>query len=295
MSEDATIEEVRLLGGDGANCACEKAKIKLRINRNPVPGDKFSSRHGQKGVMSRLWPASDMPFTESGMTPDILFNPNGFPSRMTIGMLLELMAGKAGASHGVAQDGTPFRFSEKHRAVDYFGEQLKACGYRYHGTETMYSGIYGTEMECQIFVGVCYYQRLRHMVSDKDQVRAKGPIQPLTRQPIHGRKVHGGIRLGEMERDALLAHGASFIVQERLLHCSDEARTLVCAKCGSLLATMMRPPDSGGGRSKATCLTCGEGNSEVDVITIPYVFQYLTNELAAMNIRTQVGLKSMVA
>jgi len=291
-SENATVEEVRLLGGEGANALCEKATIKLRINRNPIPGDKFSSRHGQKGVMSRLWPAEDMPFTESGLTPDILFNPHGFPSRMTIGMLLESMAGKAGASHGVAQDGTPFRFSEKHRAVDYFGEQLRTAGFAYHGTETMYSGIYGTEMDVQIFVGVVYYQRLRHMVSDKDQVRAKGPIQPLTRQPIHGRKVHGGIRLGEMERDALLAHGTSFILQERLLHCSDEAKALVCGRCGSLLAPMMQPPDGGGGRGQAQCRSCGEGKGEVDVITIPYVFQYLTNELAAMNIRTQVALKA---
>ena len=195
--------------------------------------------------------------------------------------------------HGCTQDATPFRFSEKHRAVDHFAEQLKASGFNYHGTESMYSGVYGTEMEVQIFVGVVYYQRLRHMVSDKDQVRAKGPIQPLTRQPIHGRKVHGGIRLGEMERDALLAHGASFIVQERLLHCSDEARALVCAKCGSMLAAMMKPPDSGGGRSSSHCRACGEGKGEVDAITIPYVFQYLTNELAAMNIKTEITLKPL--
>lgn len=147
------------------------------------------------------------------------------------------------------------------------------------------------EMQVQIFVGVVYYQRLRHMVSDKDQVRAKGPIQPLTRQPIHGRKVHGGIRLGEMERDALLAHGTAYIVQERLMHCSDEAKALVCARCGSLLAAMMRRGEGGRGKPSAHCLACGEGKGDVDVITIPYVFQYLTNELAAMNIKTQIGLK----
>lgn len=291
-SEAAVVEEVRLLGADSSGAPCERVKIKLRVNRNPIPGDKFSSRHGQKGVMARLWPAQDMPFTESGLQPDILFNPHGFPSRMTIGMLLESMAGKAGAMHGIPQDGTPFRFSEQHRAVDYFGEQLMKAGFAYHGTEPMYSGVYGTEMHVRIFVGVVYYQRLRHMVSDKDQVRAKGPVQPLTRQPIHGRKVHGGIRLGEMERDALLAHGTSFIVQERLLHGSDEAKSLVCAKCGSLLAAMMTPPDGAGGRAGAKCLACGEGKGDVDVITIPYVFQYLTNELAAMNIRTSLKLKS---
>ena len=118
----------------------------MRDQRIPKPGDKCSSRHGQKGVMSRLWPAEDMPFTESGLTPDILFNPHGFPSRMTIGMLLEIMAAKAGAVHAHSQDGTPFRFSEEHRAVDHFGEQRIAAGYDYHGTESMYSGVYGTEM-----------------------------------------------------------------------------------------------------------------------------------------------------
>ena len=287
------VEGIKLIGGDGQGAPSEKATISLKVNRNPVPGDKFSSRHGQKGVMSRLWPAEDMPFTESGIQPDILFNPHGFPSRMTIGMLLECMAGKAGAMHGIEEDGTPFRFSEKNRAVDFFGEQLHSAGYAYHGTETMYSGIYGTEMQVQIFVGIVYYQRLRHMVSDKDQVRAKGPIQPLTRQPIHGRKVHGGIRLGEMERDALLAHGTAFIVQERLLHASDEAKTLVCAKCGSLLAPMMRPPDGGGTREGAVCRMCGEGKGDVDVITIPYVFQYLTNELAAMNVSTKLTVKGV--
>jgi DNA-directed RNA polymerase I subunit RPA2 len=123
------------------------------------------------------------------------------------------------------------------------------------------------------------------------QVRAKGPIQPLTKQPIHGRKVHGGIRLGEMERDALLAHGTSFIVQERLLHGSDEAKTLVCAKCGSLLGPMMTPADSGGSRGAPQCRQCGEGKGEVDVLTIPYVFQYLSNELAAMNISTSLGTR----
>jgi len=294
-SETAIVEEVRLLAGESSGALCEKASIKLRINRNPVPGDKFSSRHGQKGVLSRLWPAEDMPFTDSGLTPDILFNPHGFPSRMTIGMLLESMAGKGGALHAMPQDGTPFRFSEEHRAVDYFGEQLLAAGYDYHGTESMYSGIYGTEMQVNIFVGVVYYQRLRHMVSDKDQVRAKGPINQLTHQPIHGRKVHGGIRLGEMERDALLAHGAAYIVQERLLHCSDESKALVCAKCGSLLAPTMLPPRgtmAGSGQNRqVTCRACGTGE-QVTAITLPYVFQYLTNELAAMNIKTQLKIST---
>jgi len=289
-SEPAIVEEIRLLAGDSANASCEKAVIKLRFNRNPVPGDKFSSRHGQKGVMSRVWPTEDMPFSDSGVVPDILFNPHGFPSRMTIGMLLESIAGKAGAMHATQQMGTPFQFSERNRAVDHFGEQLSAAGYAYHGKENMHSGVYGNEMEVHIFVGLIYYQRLRHMVSDKDQVRAKGPINQLTHQPIHGRKVHGGIRLGEMERDALLAHGTSFIVQERLFHCSDEAKALLCAKCGSILSPTSPEPSPGvttQDRCMVCCRTCDDGN-KVDTITLPYVFHFLTNELAAMNIRTSI-------
>ena len=145
-------------------------------------------------------------------------------------------------------------------------------------------------MQVDIFMGVVYYQRLRHMVSDKHQVRARGPINPLTRQPIHGRKVHGGIRLGEMERDALLAHGCAFLVQDRLLRCSDEAKALVCKKCGSILAPMMLPPRTVGvsaPQRSAHCRECADG-AHIDVLTIPYVFLYLTNELAAMNIKLTI-------
>lgn len=286
--DEAFVEKVTLVGNEGEG-RCEKAYIKLRYNRNPVPGDKFSSRHGQKGVMSRLWPSEDMPFSESGLVPDILFNPHGFPSRMTIGMLLESMAGKAGAIHGHRQDATPFQFCEKDRAVDLFGEQLRSAGYSHHGTETMYSGIYGNEMQVDIFLGVVYYQRLRHMVLDKHQVRARGPVNQLTRQPVHGRKIGGGIRLGEMERDALLAHGVTFLLQDRLLRCSDESRALVCTGCGSLLTAAMLPPRGGAGGAQLPhrqphCRACGHGR-KVEVVSLPFVFQYLTNELAAMNIK----------
>jgi len=145
---------------------------------------------------------------------------------MTIGMLVESMAGKAGALHGVFQDGTPFRFSEKDRAVDYFGEQLRAAGYNYYGNEPMYSGIHGTEMHADIYIGVVYYQRLRHMVKDKYQVRSTGPVNEVTMQPIKGRKVGGGIRFGEMERDSLLAHGVSFLLNDRLMRSSDYSQVL---------------------------------------------------------------------
>lgn len=233
-SEPAYVEEVRLLGSGNGSKTNELlcVNIKLRFNRNPIVGDKFSSRHGQKGVLSVLFPqevrqwrlcvcgylrrvltvapipcvrgctcaSQDMPFTESGMSPDIIINPHAFPSRMTIGMLVESMAAKSGALHGCFQDATPFRFNEKQRVVDYFGQQLRQAGYNYYGSEPLYSGTSGNELHADIYIGVVYYQRLRHMVSDKAQVRATGPINNLTRQPVKGRKHHGGIRFGEMER-----------------------------------------------------------------------------------------------
>lgn len=199
------------------------AKQMVRIfQRNPTVGDKFASRAGQKGILSQKWPAEDLPFTESGLIPDIVFNPHGFPSRMTIAMMIETMAGKSGALHGFVHDATPFRFDEKNTAIDHFGRLLQAGGYNYYGTERVYSGIDGREMTADIFLGVVHYQRLRHMVSDKWQCRSTGAIDNITHQPVKGRKRGGGVRFGEMERDALIAHGASFLLQDRLLHCSDK-------------------------------------------------------------------------
>ncbi|KAH9948753.1 beta and beta-prime subunits of DNA dependent RNA-polymerase [Amylocystis lapponica] len=230
------VDVVRVLSNDTGDAELQKIQITIRITRAPVIGDKFSSRHGQKGVCSQKWPAVDMPFTESGMQPDVIINPHAFPSRMTIGMLVESMAGKAGAMHGVAQDATPFQFTEEDTAVDYFGEQLLAAGYNYYGNEPMYSGITGQEFAADIYIGVVYYQRLRHMVLDKFQVRTTGPVDPVTRQPVKGRKRAGGIRFGEMERDALIAHGTSFLLQDRLMNCSDYSTAWVCRTCGSLIS-----------------------------------------------------------
>ncbi|XP_018334789.2 DNA-directed RNA polymerase I subunit RPA2-like, partial [Agrilus planipennis] len=157
------------------------------------------------------------------LIPDIVFNPHGFPSRMTIAMMIEVMAGKSAALHGLVHDASPFKFSEEDTAIDYFGRLLEIGGYNYYGTETMYSGIDGREMTSQIFFGIVHYQRLRHMVSDKWQVRTTGPIDVATRQPVGGRRRGGGVRFGEMERDSLISHGASFLLQDRLFHCSDKS------------------------------------------------------------------------
>jgi len=288
--EPAYIEDVRVLG-DPSQPELQKVGIKYRINRNPVIGDKFASRAGQKGIMSILYPTESMPFSESGLTPDIIINPHAFPSRMTIGMLIESMGSKAGALHGNFANGTPFQFSETNRAMDHFGAQLLAAGYNYLGNEPMYSGIGGAELRADIFMGVVYYQRLRHMVSDKSQVRATGPVNSLTRQPIKGRKVHGGIRFGEMERDALLGHGTSFLLHDRLMNCSDYHTGFVCTQCGSVLSPAPAPNAAAPrGRAPVLCRAC-DTPKHVATIAIPYVFMYLANELAAMNIKITLDVK----
>ena len=311
-SERAYVQAVRVVGSDNGKAAENKASITLRFNRNPVIGDKFSSRHGQKGVLSILWPQQDMPFSESGITPDVIINPHAFPSRMTIGMLVESMAGKAGALHGIYQDATPFSFHESGDkiSVDYFGEQLRAAGYNYYGSEPLYSGVSGCLMQADLYIGVVFYQRLRHMVSDKYQVRATGPVNPLTRQPIKGRKKGGGIRLGEMERDSLLSHGTAFLLHDRLLNCSDKHIAYACSRCGDLLLpTTERSTILSAGQSATEAIqkaklrrfcrnpkcqeaTRDDGDDEcVEPIILPYVYRYLVNELASMNMKLQVDIK----
>lgn len=269
-----------------------EANVRIRIPRLPTVGDKFASRAGQKGTMSSAWPSEDMPFTESGMSPDILFNPNGFPSRMTIGMMVEIMSGKSGALHGVFNDSTPFLFDEEVRAVDFFAEQLLKAGYQYSGNETLYSGYTGEPLQVEIFTGIVHYQRLRHMVADKFQVRSTGSVHPLFRQPIKGRKRGGAIRFGEMERDGLLAHGAAFLLQDRLAVASDLHVLHVCESCGSLLSPIREK--SGG--HEVICMVCeaDERKGCVRKVALPYSFKYLVNELAAMNIRTVLKLKEVV-
>ncbi|CUS22682.1 LAQU0S06e03598g1_1 [Lachancea quebecensis] len=325
-SEPAYIEEVNLIGDESSKFQeLQTVSIKYRIRRTPQIGDKFSSRHGQKGVCSRKWPTVDMPFSESGMQPDIIINPHAFPSRMTIGMFVESLAGKAGALHGMAHDATPWTFTEEDTPADCFGEQLLQAGYNYHGNEPMYSGATGQELRADIYIGVVYYQRLRHMVNDKFQVRSTGPVNSLTMQPVKGRKRHGGIRVGEMERDALIGHGTSFLLQDRLLNCSDYTQTAVCRECGSLLTTHYSVPRIG---SLATvrCRRCavkfedakkvvskyqgdeqifiddshiwedGQGNKfvgggQTTTVAVPFVLKYLDSELAAMGIKLRYNVE----
>uniref|UniRef100_A0A8C3AU82 DNA-directed RNA polymerase subunit beta n=1 Tax=Cyclopterus lumpus TaxID=8103 RepID=A0A8C3AU82_CYCLU len=291
--EACVVDNIKICSNDTGTGQFKRVCITVRVPRNPTIGDKFASRHGQKGILSRLWPTEDMPFTESGMAPDILFNPHGFPSRMTIGMLIESMAGKSGALHGLSHDATPFTFSEESSALDYFGEMLRAGGYNYYGTERLYSGVSGQELEADIFIGVVYYQRLRHMVSDKFQVRTTGARDKVTNQPVGGRNIQGGIRFGEMERDALLAHGSSFLLQDRLFNCSDRSVTQVCVDCGSLISPLLEKPPpywSALRHRKTVCLLCGKSDT-IDSVSVPYVFRYFVAELAAMNIKVKLDVK----
>ncbi|KAK6107321.1 RNA polymerase Rpb2 domain 6 family protein [Brugia pahangi] len=291
------VEEGEHIGNSKGKC---HALIQWRIQRNPIIGDKFASRHGQKGINSFLWPTESMPFSESGMVPDIIFNPHGFPSRMTIGMMIESMAGKAGAMHGSTYDSSPFVFNEKKTAIDHFGQLLVRAGYNYYGNETMYSGVDGRELEVQIFFGIVYYQRLRHMIADKFQVRSTGPTDPVTLQPVKGRKKGGGIRFGEMERDAMIAHGAAFTLQDRLFNCSDRDIAHICARCGSMISTLRCSKMLSERRNsensvvnhseREMCLLCGK-DDQVCPVEVPRVFRYLAAELAAMNVRLQISVK----
>ncbi|KAF8403657.1 hypothetical protein HHK36_011761 [Tetracentron sinense] len=291
----------------------QKANIRFRRPRNPIIGDKFSSRHGQKGVCSQLWPDIDMPFSGvTGMRPDLIINPHAFPSRMTIGMLLESIAAKGGCLHGKFVDATPFSSSvkkaneepssESESLVDELGSLLTSHGFNYHGVEVLYSGVFGTELTCEIFIGPVYYQRLRHMVSDKFQVRSTGTLDQVTRQPIKGRKRGGGIRFGEMERDSVLAHGAAYLLHDRLHTCSDHHIADVCSFCGSILTTSFIQPQKravreiGGlppGRipKKVTCHAC-KTSKGMETVAMPYVFRYLAAELAAMNIKMTLQLSN---
>ncbi|KAJ3188155.1 hypothetical protein HDU85_005304 [Gaertneriomyces sp. JEL0708] len=315
--ETAFVDQVRLIGSDDGKSELQKIHIKLRIPRPPVIGDKFSSRHGQKGVISQKWPLVDMPFSESGITPDVIINPHAFPSRMTIGMFVESLAGKSGALHGRARDATPWSFLENVNdpngeiaddtqgmaAADWFGEELLGAGFNYHGNEAMYSGITGQEFKADIYIGVVYYQRLRHMVSDKYQVRTTGPVHNVTQQPIKGRKRAGGIRFGEMERDSLLAHGVSFLLQDRLMNCSDYSQGWCCSACGSLVGVGMQSqhqhqPDEGDATAvsgvvaerKVRCRTCPDGG-KVEIVAVPYVFRYLVSELVGMGVKLRLSVE----
>ena len=251
-------------------------KLLLRQTRRPEVGDKFSSRHGQKGVCGLTVQQEDLPFTEGGICPDIIMNPHGFPSRMTVGKLIELLAGKAGLIEGKFKYGTAFGGD---KVVD-ISRVLIQNGYNYLGKEFLTSGITGEPLESYIYFGPFYYQKLKHMVLDKMHSRARGPKAVLTRQPTEGRSRDGGLRLGEMERDCLIGYGSSLLLLERLMISSDRTEIEVCGNCGLLAYS-------------AWCHFC-RCSRDVAKIQIPYACKLLFQELMAMNVVPRLKLESVL-
>jgi DNA-directed RNA polymerase II subunit RPB2 len=254
--------------GDGYSFA----KVRLRSLRKPVIGDKFSSRHGQKGTVGNIIPEEDMPFTKDGVRPDIIINPHAIPSRMTIGQLKETLLGKVLVELGLFGDGTSFGNID----INTLSEKLLELGYEAHGNELLYNGLNGEQIECNVFMGPVFYQRLKHMVNDKQHSRAIGPMVNLTRQPAEGRSRDGGLRFGEMEKDAMVSHGASRFTRGRMYDASDKYSVFVCKKCG-LIASYNDQLHI------HCCRTC-DNRVDFSYVEIPYACKLLFQELTTMNV-----------
>lgn len=247
-------------------------KVKMRAVKIPQIGDKFASRHGQKGTIGMTYKQEDMPYTQEGVTPDIIVNPHAIPSRMTIGHLVECLASKVACFKGEEGDATPFQDV----TVEHISNDLHRLGYQKRGNEVMYNGWTGKRLETMIFLGPTYYQRLKHMVDDKIHSRSRGPLQILTRQPTEGRSRHGGLRFGEMERDCMVSHGAARFLKERLFDVSDRYTVHVCKDCGLIAEANLR-------QQKYLCRGC-QNSTDICQVGLPYACKLLFQELMAMQI-----------
>ena len=265
--------------GDGYHFA----KVRIRKMRKVDIGDKFSSRSGQKGTCGRIIPECDMPFTQHGLVPDIILNPHAIPSRMTIAQLKETLLGKVLLDLGLFGDGTAFGDLD----IQDISGMLLRSGFESYGNEIMYNALTGEQMQCSVFIGPVYYQRLKHMVSDKQHSRSIGPMVNLTRQPAEGRCRDGGFRIGEMERDVMLAHGMSFFCRERLFEASDRFSTHVCRNCGMIAAyndnRHLLPPHQQQEMIVHKCKLC-DNSTDFALVEIPYAYKLMAQELQTINV-----------
>ena len=269
--EDGIIDNVMLsetIAGD------KIVKVVTRSERIPEIGDKFASRHGQKGVVGLIVPEIDMPFTKDGIIPDVIINTHAIPSRMTIGQMLEIITGKVGAIIGEPMDSSPFISMN---VEDSVRNQLRELGFRDDGKETMYDGVSGKILEGRILIGPCFFQKLHHMVANKIHARGRGPVTLLTKQPTAGRSKQGGLRFGEMEKDCLIAHGASLLLKERFS--SDKSKIPVCKDCG-LVAVDDKI------KGKLYCPICKK--SKITYVEIAYAFKLMLDELKCMGVYPKI-------
>ncbi|KAI9217682.1 Rna polymerase II [Blastocladiella britannica] len=260
----------------------KSVKVRVRSTRVPQMGDKFASRHGQKGTVGMTYRQEDMLFSAQGVTPDLVVNPHAIPSRMTIGHLVECLLSKVGSLVGTMGDATPFT----DLTVQEISQRLAECGYQQRGFEIMYNGHTGKKLDAQVFFGPTYYQRLKHMVDDKIHSRARGPMQIMTRQPVEGRSRDGGLRFGEMERDCFIAHGAAQFLKDRLFDNSDAYRVHVCDQCGLFAISIEQP---GTGTKQYLCRACNN-TSKISQVYMPYAAKLLFQELMSMNIAPRLVL-----
>lgn len=277
--EEGIVDSVAISETTGAT---KIVKVRVRSIKIPENGDKFASRQAQKGVVGLILRNEDMPFSGGGIVPDLLLNPHSLPGRMTLGHMLEMLTGKAVSLDGRMVDGTPFSTNGT-ELIDEYGAVLEKNGFDRFGDEWFYDGRTGKRFAAKIFTGVVYYNKLHQMVSLKLQVRGRGPMQILTHQPTEGKPRKGGLKFGEMERDALVGHGASLLLKERMLDQSDKTTILVCKDCGDI-------GYHDNIKNANVCLTCG--SSSLKEVEISYGFKVLLDEIKSLHILPRIRLKN---
>jgi len=282
------------LGEEGFNIA----KVRVREERLPAIGDKMASRAGQKGTLGLIIPEEDMPFTEDGIRPDLIINPHAIPSRMTIGQIVETLFGKVCTSYGAFGDCTAFQV----KGVNYstYAPLLVNAGFHSSGNQVLYNGMSGDQIQADIYIGPTYYMRLKHMVKDKINFRARGPNTMLTRQPVQGRANDGGLRIGEMERDGVLAHGMSYFLNESFMVRGDEYYVAICNKTGAISIyneskNLFLSPYADG---PVEFFTNADGTQNIknlsrfgrsfSIIRVPYSLKLLIQELQVMNVQMHI-------